>query len=140
MGSPVIIRGTVLEGENFTLVALVTGPDGSQLGTDTGVSPSTVTESLYDITETGDPSNSVFTDSALVMTDVFTTTAAGALTNDGWWDLDDDGYNWRRTVGGSSGIIGLEGGHRYRIEYNFTTTSWGKIYVVAEILCKSVLS
>lgn len=53
------------------------------------------------------------------------------LVVDGHWSLDSRGYNWQDKLPGDA--ILEQGGRVFRLEYEFTTTTEGPLYVISEV-------
>lgn len=59
-----------------------------------------------------------------------------SLQNDGYWDKDDVGYNFRHRLTAAALLadgVTLEGGHTYRVEYVFQTTMEGQVTAAYDV-------
>jgi hypothetical protein len=121
------IRGEVFEGCNPVVVARIPTADGTNLVRDdlNGSSGQEIEYSIYDLD--GDtPGTAIHTGTLNKTAVIFDT-----LQTDGYWDSEDEfGYNFRHMVT-SSQLAG--DGHRSRIEYGASTSSFGAAKWVAEI-------
>ena len=111
---------TVYESQNATTAARVVDQYGEPLVA-TDLSGDLVDLRVYDMS-TGQPT--------LVqsVTDIGGTMSA--LTVDGLWTIDAEGYNFKHTFDGSTA---LKGGKTYNLEYTLNTDSLGPIYVVTTV-------
>ena len=88
-----------------------------------------ITRNIYNLSAQSNASlqNSTLTVSAVVF---------DGLQVDGYWGADIQGYNFRDTATYFTDTT--EGGERYRIEYEFNTSSHGDIFVVSEVVFRPV--
>ncbi len=139
------VRSEIHEGEIIGTAALITGPDQSVL-VDTEVTSFTV--KMFDLGDTNALSRRrpLFTQSITVATTntnanqpgtplIWNTSATPR--NDGYWRGPSPGYNFLFFVDATildAGVppVVLKGGHKYRIEYVFTT-DWDEITLVHEV-------
>ena len=62
-------------------------------------------------------------------------TVLDTLVVDGFWTVDKIGYNWQHQLPGDS--ILEQGGRVFRLEYEFLTAAFGRMYVVTEVSTKA---
>src|SRR5689334_8972265 len=132
-------RGTFYEGQDIWLVGQVTLPTGALLTASDVTAANKVTIAVYDLSSST-PTTAVFQDSTAVILGNGSTGAilTPAQTTTVGWDLDPLGANFKlilydNTAGAApgvpvwpgSGAARATGGHRYRVEITFATTSYG---------------
>ena len=91
---------------------------------------SSITRNIYDL---GGQSLSSLQNSSLTVSAV----VYNGLQVDGYWGADEHGYNFRDTA--TYFADATAGGGKYRIEYEFNTSSHGDIFVVSEINMRPVM-
>jgi hypothetical protein len=121
------------EGQDFWVLARVTGPDGILLsqGSFAGAADDW-TLNVYDRT-TGTPGTVVYTTSGAASAIIFNT-----LQTDGYWTVDAEGYNMRHRVDAAQ--FTNTGGHSYTLEYELDTVPWDTVWVVADVKARAVAS
>lgn len=126
-----------LEDTTAVILARITASDGS--GAATGVNGegnwlqqadlSTVTCKVFDITG---QTVTVSTPTVTISSDVKDT----PITSSALWTQDTTGYNFIHTI---ANTYFPSAGHRYRVEYKFTTTGGTVFHLVAEGVAESIL-
>ena len=133
-------EGEVLEGSDVFLVSRVVRADGvylSKADITTGYGTA-LTISVYDLSDRSIAQDNVFqlsktgAEITAGVTGLFVAASASGLSTDGYWDgLDTTGYNFMyRLLFDATGATGpnLEGGKRYRVEFDLVTdTSFGTV-------------
>lgn len=124
----VTVQGEHPEGQDIWTLARVVGADGSIL------TSSVVTAwdlRAYDLSSLT-PSTAILTQTGEAVSNVIV-----AIVADGYWDVDDIGYNFRRQT--TAANLPTVGGRTYRLEFKLTTTIWGFVYVVHETTARSAV-
>lgn len=125
---------TFREGEHIPIVAYVTTPDGKIL-VSSGASGDIVTaatRSIFDLN--GDPSVEVSGPTALTLTSVLFT----ALQTSAYWTMNTTGFCVLDLV--TPAMFAAVSGRTYRIEYLFTTTTYGVVPLKVDARCEGMLS
>ena len=122
MAIPMTIRGSAYEDGGCSIMARVTGLDGTNI---TQASISTITCAVFDSAGTA-----AGTPSIVVANSVFDT-----LQTDSRWSRDDTGYNFRHDV---AATVMATGDDTYRFEYLFTPATGEVFFVVANVHAISI--
>jgi len=122
----VVSRGSVLEGVDPVVVAAVETPDGTNLvqGDLTGIAGSRIVYSIFDRNATA-PATALATGTLDETVVIFDT-----MQTDGYWGLDDAGYNFRSSFPTASFP---NGGGSYRIEIHGVTTAFNIVKWIAYV-------
>lgn len=118
---PIVTKDRVWEGQNVTFVARMLTAAGAMF---VQADITSVTCKVFDLTS-NTPDTAATTLSPAVSSVFFNT-----AQTDGYWGLDNTGYNFRHTVTGSAFP---KGGRRYRVEYEVVTGSHGSVFAVFEV-------
>jgi hypothetical protein len=127
MNASDIIRATIFEDGGATVIARIRGQDGAYI---TQVSLTSISYTIWDVTDPDLPVSVITTTSVTVSASVFDT-----LQLDGRWGADGIGYNFRHTLPAASFPTG---GQTYRAEYKFTPVSGAVFWVVAEMKARAL--
>lgn len=119
MAQPKIYEGSFFEGRKFWIMDRPVGPDGAvRFASDIQA----YTLDIYDSTQQGNPTL-VHTE-----TDDGNLTEKTALTTDGYWTLDDDGYSMRLEVDPEAWTAeDAVGGRSYLLRLLYTSSEFGGI-------------
>lgn len=130
MGKILQVNAEAFEEERLANVGLLAGYDGELIG------PSGVLSwalSVYDLTA-GSTTTPVFAllnqNPALVL--------FPQLVLDGFWDYDDEGYNFLHIL--DMAAASIQGGRNYRLEYVFTTSAYGPVTMAIQLRVREVMS
>lgn len=130
--------GEILEGQDAVIMHRLYMPDGNAV-TQSNTTGDNVTMFVFDMDHPTRPDE-------IISTQTFTRTSViyNNLQTDGYWTVDGTGYNFRCTApyetNTSNTGVDYKGGHRYRHEFQVTSTSpdfgevkWVSIITVVDL-------
>jgi hypothetical protein len=109
----------IFEDDDWTALARLTAPNGTVL------IQSDFSSGMLYVYDYRDPQTLRYSVALTVASVIF-----NSLQQDGYWDKDSQGYNFRFTLPFSdleTAGAEWEGGHDYRAEFVFQSATWGKV-------------